>query len=121
MTRQTKGKRAHQSGHQAESKAQAALEREGWSILARRLRNAGGEIDLVAERAGLTAMIEVKHRPTFAGCAYALLPKQQSRLLAAGEIALAEHPEWGAAGVRFDLMMVDGQGAVRRIQDAIRA
>ena len=66
-------------------------------------------------------MVEVKSRPTLAGGAYSLQPRQQARLLAAGEIALAEHPDWGSAGVRFDLVVIDKLGAVRRIPDAIRA
>ena len=119
--RRQRGVVAYQQGPAAERLAEQALERDGWSILARRLRNAGGEIDLVADRAGLTGMIEVKFRATLEGGAHALQPKQQARLLAAGEIALADHPEWGTAGVRFDLLVIDHFGAVRRIPDAIRA
>ncbi len=120
-SRQVKGRLAQRRGVDAEAKAEAALTRDGWSVLARRLRNAGGEIDLVVDRAGLTAMVEVKSRPTLEGGVYALMPRQQARLLAAGEIALADHPDWGTAGVRFDLLVVDQQGAVRRVQDALRA
>ncbi len=43
------------------------------------------------------------------------------RLLAAAEILLGEHPGWGTAGVRFDLLVVDATGTVRRIADAFRA
>ena len=94
---------------------------EGWRILARRLRTAAGEIDLVAELGGLLAIIEVKQRPTLADAAAALGPKQQARLVAAAEIVLAEHPDWGKAGVRFDVLLVDSAGRVRRIADAFRA
>ena len=121
VTRQDRGRASHKRGREAETQAEAALERDGWSVLARRLRNAGGEIDLVVDREGLTAMVEVKSRPTLAGGAYSLLPRQQARLLAAGEIALAEHPDWGSAGVRFDLLVIDKLGSIRRIPDAIRA
>jgi len=50
----------------------------------------------------------------------ALGPRQRARLLAAAEIVLAEHPEWARAGMRFDLMVVDAAGIVRRIADAFR-
>jgi putative endonuclease len=33
---------------------------------------------------------------------------------------LTEHPDWGEAGVRFDILLVDAQGRVRRIADAFR-
>ena len=101
--------------------AEAALDRDGWQILARRLRTPAGEIDLVAERDGLTAMIEVKARPSLAAAAYAIQPRQQARLLAAGEIALANNPGWGSAGIRFDVLLVDRVGTVRRVKDAFRA
>jgi putative endonuclease len=104
----------------AEAVAEVALVAEGWEVLARRLRTAAGEIDLVAERAGLLAIIEVKRRPTLADAAAALGPRQRARLLAAAEIILSEHPEWGRVGVRFDVLVVDGAGQVRRIADAFR-
>jgi putative endonuclease len=44
----------------------------------------------------------------------------RARLLAAAEQILAEHPEWGQAGVRFDVLLVDAAGRVRRIADAFR-
>ena len=104
----------------AEDIACAALEREGWLIRARRLRGPQGEIDVVAERDGVLVFIEVKARPTLADAAYALPPRQQARLLGAAELVLAAHPDWGRNGVRFDVLLVDRLGAVRRIQDAFR-
>lgn len=118
--RQPRGRAAHSRGLAAEDAACRALEADGWRVLARRLRTAAGEIDIVAERGGLLAFVEVKARPTLAGAAAALGPAQQARLLAAGEVALAENPGWGQAGVRFDVVVVDGAGQVRRIADAFR-
>ena len=89
-------------------------------MLARRLRTEAGELDVLAERDGILAIIEVKARPTLADAAAALSQRQQARLLAAAEIVLAAHPDWGANGVRFDLLVVDAAGAVRRISDAFR-
>ena len=115
-----RGGRAHASGIDAEALACAALVREGWTVLARRVRTAAGEIDAVAERDGLIAFVEVKRRPTLASAAWALTPRQRNRLTAAAEILLAEHPDWGRGGVRFDVMVVDAAGTVRRIADAFR-
>jgi putative endonuclease len=75
----------------------------------------------VAEQDGLLAFVEVKRRPTLAGAAAALGPRQRARLLAAAEAALAENPAWGRAGVRFDVLLVDAAGRVRRVTDAFRA
>ena len=115
-----RGRVAQARGIDAESIACAALEGEGWHVLARRLRTKAGEVDAIAERDGILAFIEVKARPDLARAAWALSAKQQARLLAAAEIVLAEHPDWGRAGVRFDVLLVDAAGRVRRIADAFR-
>lgn len=120
QTKALRGRRAHARGMQAEATAAAALERDGWTIRIRRLRTEAGEVDLIAERDGLLAIIEVKARPTLADAATALTDRQRRRLLAAAEIVLAAHPDWGASGVRFDVLVVDAAGAVRRIADAFR-
>ena len=118
--RVARGARAYAGGRDAEALACAALERDGWTVLGRRLRTAAGEVDAVAERDGLLAIVEVKRRPLLADAAHALTARQRARLLAAAEILLGEHPGWGAAGVRFDVMLVDAAGQVRRIADAFR-
>jgi putative endonuclease len=66
------------------------------------------------------AIIEVESRPTLAEAATALNVRQQNRLLGACEIILGEHPDWGVNGVRFDILVVDKAGRVRRIADAFR-
>ena len=115
-----RGRAAHRRGLAAEAAACAALEAEGWTVLGRRLRTEAGEVDAVAEKDGLLAVLEVKSRPTLAGAAAALSPRQRARLLTAAAILLAENPQWGRNGVRFDVLVVDTAGAVRRIADAFR-
>ena len=119
-TRAARGRRAHALGVDAEAAACAALAREGWTVLGQRLRTPAGEIDVVAEKDGLLAFVEVKSRPTLSAAALSLSPRQRARLLAAAEILLAQHPGWGSAGVRFDVLLVDAAGAVRRVADAFR-
>ncbi|MDR3536914.1 MAG: YraN family protein [Acetobacteraceae bacterium] len=118
--RQVLGRAAHARGISAEAAAAAALVADGWTIRAARLRTKAGEIDLVAERDGLLAIVEVKARLRLADAATALTVRQQTRLLAAADIILTDHPDWGEAGVRFDLLVVDAAGRVRRIADAFR-
>jgi putative endonuclease len=112
--------RAYRRGIEAETAACRALADDGWTILAQRLRTEAGEIDVVAAKPDLLAIVEVKARPTLADAALALGARQQARLMAAAEIVLAEHPEWARSGMRFDLMVVDAAGRVRRIVDAFR-
>ncbi len=93
---------------------------DGWAVLGRRLRTSAGEVDIAAERDGLLAFVEVKARPALADAAASLGPRQRARLLQAAAILVAEHPGWGAAGIRFDVMVVDAAGCVRRVADAFR-
>ena len=118
--RRERGQGAYALGVGAEAAACAALMRDGWTILGQRLRTAAGEVDAVAEKDGLLAIVEVKARPRLADAAAAVSARQQARLLGAAEILLAENPGWGRAGVRFDVLLVDRAGAVRRIADAFR-
>ena len=114
------GQLAQRLGLDAEAAACAALRQDGWTVLGQRLRTQAGEIDMAAEKDGLLAILEVKARPTLADAAYALSARQRVRLLAAADALLAEHPGWGSAGVRFDVLLVDNAGRVRRIADAFR-
>ncbi|MCA3271744.1 MAG: YraN family protein [Roseomonas sp.] len=61
-----RGRSDYAAGQDAEALAAAALTAEGWSILAQRCRTEAGEIDLIAEREGLLAFIEVKALPCLA-------------------------------------------------------
>ena len=119
-SRHSRGGRAYALGVAAEAAACAALLRDGWTVLGRRLRTEAGEVDAVVEKDGMLAIIEVKARPMLADAAAALSARQQARLLAAAEILLAAHPTWGINGVRFDVVVVDSAGVVRRIADAFR-
>ncbi|HST75842.1 MAG TPA: YraN family protein [Acetobacteraceae bacterium] len=119
-TRRQLGGAAYGRGIDAEAAACAALEADGWTVLGRRLRTKAGEVDAVAEKAGLLAIVEVKARPTLGEAAEAVSVRQRARLIAAAGCLLADHPGWGAAGVRFDVLVVDAAGVVRRIADAFR-
>jgi len=96
------------------------LAAEGWTVIGARTRTAAGEIDLIATRDGLLLLAEVKSRADHERASYALLPRQRRRLIEAATWLLAEHPDWGAAGVRFDVFLVDRSGRIEQIEDAIR-
>jgi len=111
---------AEARGRTAEARAEAVLAAEGFVALARRIRTPAGEIDLVMARDGLLVFVEVKARASLAAAAFSLGGRQTARLLAAGEWWLGQNPGQGAAGVRFDVLLMDGAGQVRRIADAFR-
>jgi putative endonuclease len=111
---------AERRGLDAEARAASALEARGWRVLARRVRTPRGELDLVAEREGLLAFIEVKTRASLAEAAFSIAPRQQVRIRGAAELWLAAHPGHGVSGIRFDVILVAPQG-MRRVEDAFRA
>jgi putative endonuclease len=118
--RRRRGRAAYASGLAAEEAVCAALAADGWTVLARRLRTGAGEVDVVAAKAGVLSLIEVKSRRTLADAALALTLHQRERLARAGEIILGMYPEEGRLGVRFDVVVVDPAGRVRRVADAFR-
>ncbi|MGI4746157.1 MAG: YraN family protein [Janthinobacterium lividum] len=125
LARTRRGGSAWQRGMAAEEAACSALRRDGWTILLRRARTPCGEIDIVAERLepgteALLAFVEVKARPILSQAAASVSARQQKRLLGAGQILLGRHPEWTHGCIRFDVLLVDAAGVVRRITDAFR-
>jgi putative endonuclease len=106
-------------GRRAEASVAAIWQAQGFSILAQRLRTGTGEIDLVVADQATLVFVEVKSRKSFTEAAYAVLPRQQSRLLHAADCALALHKEWNRPNIRFDVALCCN-GAVQHIEDAIR-
>ncbi len=105
-------------GLAAEELACAALVRDGFTLLARRARTPAGEIDIVAATPAMLVFVEVKQRATLSDAAAALGSRQKARLLAAAECLLATHPAWAREAIRFDVLLVDAAGRVRRVADA---
>lgn len=112
----------------AEGEAQAAshLEASGWRILARNARAGGVEIDLIAERAGTVAFVEVKSRR---GRGHGLPEeavdfRKRSRLVR-GAAAWLFAERHRALRVRFDVIACeqasDGRWHVRHLETAFDA
>ncbi len=108
MGSDTRRRRAgYRSGLLAESAAALLLRAKGWRILARRMRTPVGEIDIVAERNGTVAFVEVKLRRDLATARGALAPRQRRRLENAARWWLAANPRYLASTCRFDLVAVN--------------
>jgi putative endonuclease len=106
------GRSARTLGAEGESRAAALLERRGYRILARNVRAGGVEIDLVAERAGRVAFVEVKTRRNrrFGSPELAVDARKCARLVRGAAAWLRENGR-RVRSVRFDVISceVDSQ------------
>ena len=98
--------RHHRRGHRGERLAALALMLKGFRIVARRYRTPLGEIDLIARRGSLVAIVEVKVRPTLAAAMEAVGPAAQRRIEGAADLWLSRRPDFSRLSVRFDLVAV---------------
>jgi putative endonuclease len=96
----------HATGRRGERAAERFLRRRGWTVLARRWRAAGGEIDLVVARGGALVLCEVKTRSDAAALDEPLTAAQRARMRRAARAWLALHPPPDGAEVRMDLITV---------------
>ena len=113
--------RAWRRGHWAEAACAVALMLRGYRILGRRVRSPVGEIDIVARRGAVLAIVEVKARPDSAAAAEAVTPRQRERLIRAAGWVVAGRPDLAAMQVRFDVMLVTPWRWPRHVVDAWRA
>ena len=104
QTRNRKG--AELWGRWAEALAAWRLRLKGYRIVARRFRVAQGELDLVARRGRVLAMVEVKARADQDSAAEALQARQRHRIERAALAFLQRHPEFAALSLRFDMMLM---------------
>ena len=107
-------------GRRAETLAAWFLRVRGYGIVARRLRTPVGEIDIVARRGSVLAIVEVKARDTLQGAAEALTARQRSRLKRATDWLLAANPEFARLSLRFDVVLVMPRRLPVHLADAWR-
>ena len=100
--------KAHATGLLGEEAAAAHLEALGWTILHRRFRVRGGEIDLVAERDGCIIFSEVKTRAAGAldDGRGAVTWHKQRRVARAAAVYVARY-HLGDRPCRFDVLTVE--------------
>jgi putative endonuclease len=116
--RAARGGRARTAGRSAEVAAAVWLMLKGWRILGFRLKTPHGEIDLLARRGQVLAVVEVKTRPTLDEALAAVQPSQQVRLRRAGEALAARRRGLAGLSVRLDMVALAPGRLPRHIPDA---
>ncbi|MCT4655570.1 MAG: YraN family protein [Cohaesibacter sp.] len=92
-------------GLKAERWAGWLLRAKGYTIIARRFKARGGEIDLIAKREKTLIFVEVKFRQSLEEALYSITPRNQARIIAASEAYLASNPCEDIETFRFDSLV----------------
>ena len=113
-------RRAQRRGTFAEFLCRWHLRLRGWRIVASDWRCPSGEIDILARRGGVLAIIEVKSRRDLASAAASMLPRQRRRIARAASAFLLGRPDLAELAPRFDVMLVLPLRPPRHLRDAWR-
>ena len=113
-----RGAAARLSGRRGEVLAAAWLMAKGYRILGFRLKAPQAEIDLLAKRGDVLAVVEVKRRTSLEAALEAVSFDQRDRLRRAGAAIAARRAGLKHCGVRLDLLALAPGRLPRHIPDA---
>ncbi len=108
------------AGRRAETLAEIYLRLKGYRILERRYQCRSGEIDIIARKKDVLAIIEVKQRPTREHAEDSLTAYGMNRIGQAADIYVSQTPRAQSLAVRFDAIFVIGRWKIIHLQDAWR-
>lgn len=120
QARQRRGGLSRRRGRSAESLAVLYLRCKGYRILERNWRSQMGEIDILARKGTVLALIEVKLRQDTGLAGGAVQPQQRRRLLRALGHYLKTRPELGTLDLRCDVLALGRFGWPVHLVDAWR-
>ena len=112
---------AYRGGHRGETLAAWYLRLKFYRIIGRRYKTPLGEIDLIAERFGTIAFVEVKARSKVSAEIETLEGIRQDRITRAAQSWLAHNPRHAKANLRFDVIFLAPGHWPRHISNAFDA
>lgn len=116
--RRARGAAARVSGRRGEVLAALWLMMKGYRILGFRLKTPLAEIDLLAKRGPVLAVVEVKQRGDLRTALEAVGFDQRDRLRRAAATLVAKRPALSGASVRLDLLALAPGRLPMHIPDA---
>lgn len=116
--RTARGTASRRSGRRAEVVAALWLMAKGYRILGFRLRTRQAEVDLLALRGKVLAVVEVKRRTTLLAALETVTADQRDRLRRAGLAVASGRPQLAGCAVRLDLIALAPGKLPRHIPDA---
>lgn len=118
--RSERGRQARRDGRAGEWRAALWLMAKGYRILGFRLKTRQAEIDLLAVRGRVLAVVEVKRRSSLIAALEAVNFEQRDRLRRAGLALAAGRPALNKLSIRLDLIALAPGRLPRHIPDAWR-
>lgn len=118
QAKRARGAAARKLGRRAEVLAALWLMAKGYRVLGFRLPTPLGEIDLLAQRGRVLAVVEVKQRTTIEDALDAVTPTQRDRLRRAAAHLAAHRSGLRDLLVRLDLIALAPGRAPRHLVDA---
>jgi putative endonuclease len=103
---QQKRSKAEKSGRRGEWLAAMSLRLKGYRIIERGFRTKLGEIDIIARKGNLIAVVEVKARRDVTAALNAVGVQSQHRIKNATDIWLSRQDDFAEISVRFDIIAV---------------
>ena len=110
------------AGRRAENLACLYLRLKGYRILERRFKVRQGEVDIIARKGNVIAMIEVKQRASEAAAENSVSFENQSRLMDAAEVYINRQRSLQNTDfeLRYDFLYVIGRWKIRHITNAFQ-
>ena len=119
MKRADRGRMAYHAGIAAENRIERAYLDRGATVSHRRWRGGGGEIDLILHEGEEVVFVEVKKSRSFDHAMQHLSSRQIARLLRAGEEFAGTQPRGSLTEMRFDVALMNEQGMIRIVENAL--
>ncbi|ARE39772.1 Endonuclease [Rhodovulum sp. P5] len=112
---------SYHAGLSAEESVARHYQARGLTVAARRWRGKAGEIDLILRDGEGLIFVEVKKSRDFARAAERLTHRQMTRVMTAALEFVGGEPRGQLTDMRFDVALVNGQGAVEILENAFTA
>jgi len=122
MKTKTEKQAYEKAGRRAENLACLYLRFKGYRILERRFKVRQGEVDIIARKGKVIAMVEVKQRATETAAQLSVSFENQSRLVDTAEIYINRQRDLENADfeLRYDFLYVIGRWKIRHITNAFQ-
>jgi putative endonuclease len=99
-------RKANKKGRRAEWLAAFCLRLKGYRIVERGMRTKSGEIDIIARKGDMIAIVEVKYRNNINDALNAVDYHSQHRIANAANIWLSAQRDFDELSLRFDIIAV---------------